>query len=136
MQLDITNDAAVLVLMDLLATFNISNHAIHWMGKAKYCSFKGIVLEFLSVWAQTQIGYWSFRIFEQPFKCYRVTKIQSFQFRIIHRIIPCNQWLKNVMIKWTMQLLRWNWWHLPFFPILSKGRWILRALGKLVEQYQ
>ncbi len=32
---------------------------------------------------------------KQHFKCCRDTKIQSFQFRIIHRIIPCNQWLKN-----------------------------------------
>ncbi len=39
------------------------------------------------------------RIFEQPFKCCRDKKIQSFQFRIIHRIIPCNQWLKNLTIK-------------------------------------
>ncbi len=41
--------------------------------------------------------------FEQPFKCCRDTNIQSFQFRIIHRIIPCNQWLKNVMIKKSEQ---------------------------------
>ncbi len=37
---------------------------------------------------------WS-KIFELPFKCCRETKIQNFQFRIIHRIIFCNSWLKQ-----------------------------------------
>ncbi len=42
---------------------------------------------------------WS-RNFEIPFKCCRETKIQSFQYRIIHRIIPCNSWQKkNITIK-------------------------------------
>ncbi len=31
------------------------------------------------------------------------TEIQSFQFIIIHRIIPCNQWLKHLTIKKSEQ---------------------------------
>ncbi len=29
----------------------------------------------------------------------RETKIQTFQYRILHRIIPCNKWLHNIKIK-------------------------------------
>ncbi len=39
------------------------------------------------------------RTFELPFKCCREAKIQSFQYRIILRIIPYNSWLKNITIK-------------------------------------
>ena len=38
------------------------------------------------------------RIFETPFRVTRETKLQSFQFRIIHRIIPCNKWLHNITL--------------------------------------
>ena len=41
------------------------------------------------------------RIYEMPYKVTRETKLQSFQFRIIHRIIPCNKWLYNISIKST-----------------------------------
>ena len=39
------------------------------------------------------------RIFEMPFTVTRETRLQSFQFRIIHRIIPCNKWLFNITVK-------------------------------------
>ena len=39
------------------------------------------------------------RIFKLPFKTVRNTKIQTFQYRLIHRIIPCNKWLHNIKIK-------------------------------------
>ena len=39
------------------------------------------------------------RIFKIPFKTVRDTKIQTFQFRVLHRIIPCNYWLHNIKIK-------------------------------------
>ncbi len=38
-------------------------------------------------------------IFKMPFKIVRDTKIQTFQYRILHRILPCNSWLKNIKIK-------------------------------------
>ncbi len=38
-------------------------------------------------------------IFELPFKIVRDTKIQTFQYRIIQNIIPCNKWLHNIKIK-------------------------------------
>ncbi len=34
-----------------------------------------------------------------PFKTVRETKIQTIQYRIIHRIIPCNEWLHNIKIR-------------------------------------
>ena len=34
-----------------------------------------------------------------PFKVTQETKLQSFQFRVIHRIIPCNKWLYNITVK-------------------------------------
>ncbi len=36
-----------------------------------------------------------------PFKTDRDTQIQSFQFRIIHKTIACNEWLNNLTIKST-----------------------------------
>jgi hypothetical protein len=38
-------------------------------------------------------------IFKMPFKTIRDTKIQTIQYRINHRIIPCNEWLYNIKIK-------------------------------------
>ncbi len=38
-------------------------------------------------------------LFYYPFKCCSETKIQSFQYKPIHRIIPCNSWLNNITIK-------------------------------------
>ncbi len=34
-------------------------------------------------------------IFKKPFICSRHTIIQTFQYRIIHQIIACNEWLKH-----------------------------------------
>ena len=41
---------------------------------------------------------WS-RIFKMPFNSIRETKYQSFQYKIVHRIIACNKWLCNIKIK-------------------------------------
>ncbi len=41
--------------------------------------------------------FWK-RIFNLPFSTTRDTNIQSFQFRIIHKIIPCNKWLHTIKI--------------------------------------
>ncbi len=41
------------------------------------------------------------RIFNMAFITTRETKLQSFQYRIIHRIIPCNKWLNNITVKET-----------------------------------
>ncbi len=38
-------------------------------------------------------------IYNMPFKTVRETKIRTIQYRIIHRIIPCNEWLHNIKIK-------------------------------------
>ena len=39
------------------------------------------------------------KIFCLPYKICRSTRLQSFQYRILHRIITCNQWLFNAKIK-------------------------------------
>ncbi len=39
------------------------------------------------------------RIIKMSFNTCRETKIQTFQYRIIHRTIPCNKWLFNIKIK-------------------------------------
>ena len=39
------------------------------------------------------------QIFETPVKSCRSIKLQSFQYRIVHRIITCNHWLFNVKLK-------------------------------------
>ena len=41
---------------------------------------------------------WS-EVFKLPYKITRETKLQSLQYKIIHRIIPCNVWLKKLKIK-------------------------------------
>ncbi len=38
-------------------------------------------------------------IYKLPFIITRETKLQSFQYKIIHRIISCNKWLYNIKIK-------------------------------------
>ena len=39
------------------------------------------------------------RIFRMAFCISSETKLQSFQYRLIHRIIPCNKWLKQITVK-------------------------------------
>ena len=41
---------------------------------------------------------WS-RIFKMAFHVSCETRLQSFQYRLIHRIIPCNRWLNKITIK-------------------------------------
>ncbi len=38
-------------------------------------------------------------IFKIPFLCTRETSIQTFQYKVIHRTLPSNEWLKNIRIK-------------------------------------
>ncbi len=38
------------------------------------------------------------RIFKLPFKIVCDTKIKTFQFKILHKIIPCNKWLSVIRI--------------------------------------
>ncbi len=38
-------------------------------------------------------------MFKMPFICSRHTSIQVFQYKNIHRTLPCNEWLKNIKIK-------------------------------------
>ncbi len=46
----------------------------------------------------TDLKTWP-RIFKLPFQVIRETKIQAFQYKILHRIISCNKWLFNIKIK-------------------------------------
>ena len=38
------------------------------------------------------------QIYKVPFTCCRYTKLQTFQFKILHRIIACNYWLYKMKI--------------------------------------
>ncbi len=38
------------------------------------------------------------RLFKLAFRTTRDIKIQSFQYRIIHKFIPCNKWFHNLKI--------------------------------------
>lgn len=42
--------------------------------------------------------YWD-SIYRSPYRCSRETKLQSFQFKLLHRILPCNKYLRNIRIK-------------------------------------
>jgi hypothetical protein len=39
------------------------------------------------------------RIFSTPFITVRQTKLQTFQYKILHRVIACNKWLNDIRIK-------------------------------------
>ncbi len=41
------------------------------------------------------------KYYEMPFKTTVDTQSKSFQFRLIHRTIACNEWLNNLTIKST-----------------------------------
>ena len=43
------------------------------------------------------------RIFKMSFNVTRETKLQSFQYKLLNRIIPCNKWLHDVKIKTSNQ---------------------------------
>ncbi len=43
-------------------------------------------------------NFWK-AIFKMPFLCSRHTTIQTLQHKIIHRTLPCNEWLNNIKIK-------------------------------------
>ena len=45
-----------------------------------------------------EIDSWP-QIFKLPYKCTRKTKLQTLQYKIIHRIFPCNYWLQKIKIK-------------------------------------
>lgn len=38
-------------------------------------------------------------IYKAPYLAARETKMQAFQFRVIHRVVPCNKFLKNIRIR-------------------------------------
>ncbi len=58
---------------------------------------KAIIKEFTNMELVNNI-FWKM-IFNLTFSTTRDTNIQSFKFRIIHKIIPCNKWLHTIKIK-------------------------------------
>ncbi len=46
----------------------------------------------------TDTSFWK-SIYIMPFITVRDTKIQTFQYRSIHRIVPCNEWLFKLTVK-------------------------------------
>lgn len=57
-------------------------------------------LEFAPRQGTPQQEYWE-SIYKSPFRCTRETKLQSFQFKLLHRILPCNKYLMNIRIRDT-----------------------------------
>lgn len=49
---------------------------------------------------ETSNEYWE-EIYKMPYKVARDTKLQASQYRIIHRILPCNKFLNNLTIQQT-----------------------------------
>lgn len=43
-------------------------------------------------------AHWS-NIYKPPYKAACDTKLQAFQFRVLHRLVPCNKFLRNIGIK-------------------------------------
>lgn len=54
--------------------------------------------EVFPVQEDTWTEHWQ-PIYRRPFRSVRDTKLQAFQHRLIHRIIPCNKFLSNIRIK-------------------------------------
>ncbi len=50
------------------------------------------------IFKETSTNVWP-RIFKLPFITIRDTKIQTFQYRLIQKTIPCNKWVHNIKIK-------------------------------------
>ncbi len=75
-------------------------------------------------------------IYKMPFKTARDTQIQSFQFRIIHRSIACNEWLNNLTIKSTNKcnLCEHRDSIIHFFLLTVKKKSILENMGPVVEK--
>lgn len=42
--------------------------------------------------------FWA-NVYQSPYKAARDTKLHAFHFRVVHRFIPCNSFLKNIRIK-------------------------------------
>ena len=81
--------------------FKITCKEIYWhiIGRSKHCpSSKEKWYKSFPLMRENSIELWP-DIYKLPFIITRETKLQSFQYKIIHRIIACNKWLFNIKIK-------------------------------------
>ncbi len=66
----------------------------------------------ISVWGNMYTNFknkddsFSKTMFKMPFICTRDTVMQTFQYKIIHRTLACNECLKNIKIKTEKHLLK------------------------------
>lgn len=56
--------------------------------------------ELFPVGEDMQQKYWA-EVYTSPYRAARDTKLQAFQFRVIHRILACNKFLNNIRIRPT-----------------------------------
>lgn len=56
--------------------------------------------EIFPVDSSKQKEYWA-EVYRAPYKSMRDTKLQAFQFRLIHRFVPCNKFLYDIKINRT-----------------------------------
>lgn len=54
--------------------------------------------EMFPVAEENAAQYWA-DIYKSPYQAARDTKLQAFQFRVIHRFLPCNKFLHNIHIR-------------------------------------
>ncbi len=77
-------------------------------------------------------NFWK-AIFKMTFLCSRHTTIQTFQYKIIHRTLPCNEWLNNTKnkVQKCMPILEKYGFNISLPHILQSQQLILENLGKM-----
>ena len=74
-------------------------------------------------------------ILKRPYRCERETKLQSLQFKLIHRIINCNKktfWYE-IERNTNVFILRWNRRYTSFLRTLWQREWYMEIIFYLVE---
>lgn len=80
----------------LRKTFQVHLLQAHSLAETNY--HVSVQMEWgLSYWPPTE-EYW-LSVYRSPYQAARETKVQAFHFRLVHRFIPCNHFLKNIRIK-------------------------------------
>ena len=84
-----------------IAITKLKTRQVYWMLIDVSCHIKKVTPKSIAKWKNifpVHDNEWS-NIFCLPFCTYRSTKLQSFQYRLLHRVITCNHWLFKAKIK-------------------------------------
>lgn len=91
---------SLLIEIDNIPTNFVTLKSKHLYWNIIHTKVKHITPNCIKRWEETypiDHSCWA-HIFQIPFTCCRETYLQSFQYRIIHRILPCNNWLYKLKI--------------------------------------